>query len=212
MVTLSQLDHLVRLTERDVQGAAEQLASYRQDEPGKVARLLGIPVEELAAGSEELVDQIRSARRRSRSSRARQQAAKVTSLARRLEETALAEADNFVLDTGTFLDLVTSAATGTLVFDVEGRNGSIDIRFLRRLARACKGTVIQRLELRGTFLVIHYTAARARGFYRLLLHPGAPNDPVFVVQLGLLPEPPAAVAPRGPSIWEHLLDAVGRAA
>lgn len=212
MVTLSKLDRLVRLADRQVQGAAEQLAAYRLQEPVTVADLLGIPVDALASRPSELVDQVRAARQRARSSRAHKRAAQVASLARRLEDTAVIEDDHFVLDPGVFLDLVTTASSGTLVFDVEGQAGGIEMRFLRRLARACQGTVVHRLELHGSSLLIRYTAGGARGFYRLLLHPGASSEPVFVVQLGPTPDPPAAAQAPEANIWDHLLDAVGRAA
>lgn len=212
MVTLATLDRLVGLADRNIQGAAEQLAAYRHQQPEAMANVLGISVDELALEPADLVDQIRMKRRSRRSDRARRREARTAALARRLEDTAVAEGDSFVLDPGNLVDLASTGAPGTLVFTGEERTGAIDLRFLRRLARACKGAVIVRVELSGGRLMIRYATEASRGGYRLRLQPETSSDPIFEVRLGTVPDPPAVAAAPPPSLWDHIIDAVGRAA
>lgn len=212
MVTLATLDRLVRLADRHIQGAAEQLAAYRQQEPETMANVLGISVDNLALYPADLVDQIRARRRSCRSDRARRREAHTAAVARRLEDMAVGEGDCFVLDPGTFVDLANTCSPGTLVFTGEERTGAIDLRFLRRLARACKDAVIQRVELNAGLLVIRYTTETSRGAYRLRLHSETVGDPIFEVQLGTRPKPPEVAAASPASLWDHILDAMGRAA
>lgn len=212
MVTLATLDRLVGLADQNVQGAAEQLAAHRHREPEAMAEVLGIPVDELALEPADIVDQIRVKRRSRRSDRARRRAARTAALARRLEDMAVAEGDSFVLDPGTFVDLASTGSPGTLVFTGEERTGAVDLRFLRRMARACKGAVIQRVELSAGLLVIRYSTEASRGVYRLRLHSETVSDPVFEVRLGTRPEPPEVAAAPPASLWDHILDAMGRAA
>lgn len=212
MVTLATLDRLVRLADRNIRGAGEQLAAYRQHEPETMANVLGIPVDELAFDPADLVDQIRVRRRSRRSDRARRREPRAAALVRRLEDMAVAEGDSFALDPGTFVDLASTGSPGTLAFSHEERTGAIDLRFLRRLARACEAAVIQRVELNPGLLVIRYTTQTSRGAYRLRLHSETVGDPIFEVRLGTRPEPPEVAAASPASLWDHILDAVGRAA
>ncbi len=210
MVNLTEVRTLARLCERGVVGAESQLLALRRRQPERLGQLLEVPPAQLATAAPELLVQVRTVAKRARGRREQR--------SRRTAEHHLAAlgqsasvGDRFTsLDSQALVSTIRSIPRGSLHFELGEHSGSIDLRLLRRLVRVCKGVTFTDTQLEPGQLVVRYRAKGTRGRYALRLSPEPATSPVFRVSLAR--RPPPAAASRRARLWDHVLEAVGRAA